>query len=297
MAFDFSRRRLSEFGNTVYEELLRTRVFTIAAAMAFYFFLALFPLLILFSSLLGYLPGHDVFDSMLALLRMLVPADAMDLVQKFVTGVVTPHRGGLLSFGVLGYLWAATGGFAAAIEALDVAYDVPVSRSWWRDRIQALLLTFTSGLLVSVSLVTLMVGPIVLRLMDRVVHVPPKVYFVWPSVHLVFTVVTFILGVELLYYLGPNTKRSFLSTFPGAIFAVVCWFGWSACLNFYISHFAHYNRMYGSLGAVIALMLWFYLIALAILIGAEMNAELWKRRHKLREDDPMNRAIPGIPNA
>jgi membrane protein len=289
--------QIRRFSVLIYEELLRTRVLTIAAAMAFYFFLALFPLLILFASLLGYLPGHDVFATLLRLVKVLVPSDAMDMVEKVVASVVTPHRGGLLSFGVAGYLWAVNGGFAATIEALDVANDVEVSRPWWRDRLQALLLTFVSGVPVSFALLTSTAGPAFGRLIGRLVLVPPALSVLWILMHFVVTVSMFVLGVELLYHFGPNTRRSFSSTFPGAVVAVAGWFGGSFCLNFYLSHFANYNKTYGSLGAVIALMLWFYLVALSILVGGEINAELWKARHTRRSDDPMNRAIPGIPAA
>jgi membrane protein len=297
MASWLNKQRIRGFSVLIYEELIRTRVLTIAAAMAFYFVLALFPLLILFASLLGYLPGHDVFATLLDLVRILMPVEAVQLIQKVVASVSTPHRGGLLSFGILGYLWAVTGGFVATIEALDVAYDVEVSRRWWNDRLQALLLTFVSGIPVSFALVTSTAGPAFGRLIQRLVAVPPALSLLWIFIHFVVTVSMYVLGVELLYHLGPNTRRSFSSAFPGALVAVAGWFAGSFCLNFYLAHFANYNKTYGSLGAVIALMLWFYLVALSILVGGEINAELWKARHSRGSDDPMNRAIPGIPAA
>ncbi len=291
---DFARIR--RFVVLIYGELERTRVLTIAAAMAFYFFLALFPLLILLASLLGYLPGHDIFTTLVTLLEALMPADAVNLIEKVVMSVVTPHRGGLLSFGVIGYLWAVTGGFVATIEAMDMAYDVEVSRRWWRDRLQALLLAFVSGIPVALALLTSTAGPAFGRLLERVLVVRPAIAAFGTLLHFCFTISMYVLGVELLYHLGPNIRRSFRSAFPGAVVAVIGWFLGSSCLNFYLAHFANYNKTYGSLGAVIALMLWFYLIALSILVGGEVNAELWKARHPV-EDGPMDRAIPGIPSA
>ena len=96
---------------TVYQELFRTRAFTMAAAMSYYFLLALVPLLIFLSAMLGYLPIPNLFDQLLDILAVLVPADAMQMVQRILTNLLIPHRGGLLSFGLLSYLWTASGGF------------------------------------------------------------------------------------------------------------------------------------------------------------------------------------------
>jgi membrane protein len=260
----------------VYYELLRTRAFTIAAAVAFYFVLALVPLLIVFSSLLGFLHMPNLFGQLLDLMALLVPPDAMNLVQRIMATILAQHRGGLLSFGVLGYLWASSGGFSSMIEALDIAYDTRRCRPWWRDRLQALLLTFTSGGLVLVALLAVIAEPRFGHMLTLVFPIPREFGHLWPLLRPVLTFVTFLSAVVLLYKLGPNSRHSLLSTLPGAIFAVFAWFGGSAGFTFYVSHFAHYNTMYGSLGAVIVLMLWFYIIGLAVLIGAELNAELLK---------------------
>lgn len=291
--------RLSKFLLKVSNELDRTRTFVIGAALAFYFLLALIPLLIVLSSLLGYLPIPDVFQQVLSLMRTMVPPEGMGLVEKIIAGVLTPHRGGLISFGLLSYVWAATGGHAALIEALDIAYDVPQPRPWWRNRLQALLLTFTSGALVTVSLLGMMAGPHFGRWLEHLLPAATGLAVAWPTLRWIVTFCTFVLGIELLYYLGPNTRHSFRSAFPGATCAVVGWFGGSFLLDYYISHFAHFNVTYGSLGAVIGLLLWFYLISIAILIGAEVNAEMLQRRRAraYNASDPMNRPIPGIHSA
>src|SRR3984885_12359587 len=113
--------RVKEPSVTVYEELFRPRAFTMAAAMSYYFLLALVPLLIFLSAMLGYLPVPNLFDQLLDVLAVLVPPEAMQMVQKILASMLTPHRGGLLSFGLLSYLWTASGAFAASIEALNVA--------------------------------------------------------------------------------------------------------------------------------------------------------------------------------
>lgn len=293
---------LRQFSIVIWNELFRTRAFVVAAALSFYFLLSLVPLIIVFSSLLGYLPLPNVFGKLLDLMATFVPPDAMALVQKIVTSVLTPHRGGLLSFGVLGYLWSSSGGFSAMIEALNIANDVEISRSWWRDRMQALLLTFTTGGLLLLSLLLIAVGPSFGHMMTLVFPVPPSFGKLWRTFHFLITFITFLLAILLLYLLGPNKKMKFVKELPGAVLAVVGWFAGSFGFSFYLRHVSNYNATYGSLGAVIVLLLWFYIVSIAILTGAEVNAELAKRiaRGRLRphgDPDPMCGPFPGVPSA
>ncbi len=288
-------------GKTVYAELFRTRAFAIAAGMAFYFLLSIVPLLFVASAILGYLPIPNLFDQLLDMMASFVPPDAMTMVEKIVASVLAPHRGGLLSFGILGYLWAASGGFSATIDALNVAYDVMSERSWWRDRVQALILTLTTGAFSLVALLCVIAGPYFGRFMARLFPIPHQFAYAWPLIRSASTFVAIVIAIEVLYYLGPNQKQRFRSTFPGAILAVAGFFAGSTVLDFYFAHFSNYNKTYGSLGAVIILMLWFYVIALFILIGAELNAELAKRRqmrlHDRSSRDPFDEPIPGVPAA
>jgi membrane protein len=281
----------------IWDDMSRTRAFVVAAALSFYFLLSLVPLLIVFSSLLAYLPIPNVFDQLLDLMAAVVPPDAMEFVQKVVTSVLTPHGGGLLSFSVLGYFWAASGGFSAMIGALDIAYDVKVSRPWWKDRIQALFLTISTGVLFSISLLLLMAGSILGRMLPVVFPLPESFGHVWPGVRLFLTFLTFLAAVLVMYVFGPNLKITFRSALPGAVLATLGWFLGSAGLTFYLRHFADYDLTYGALGAVIVLMLWFYIIAIAMLLGAEVNAQLARRKVPAQPSGEMRQEIPGAPAA
>jgi membrane protein len=247
-----------------------------AAAMSYYFLLALVPLLIFLSAMLGYLPIPNLFDQLLDLLAVLVPPQAMQMVEHILASLLIPHRGGLLSFGLLSYLWMASGGFAASIEALNVAYDVEKTRSWWRDRLRALLLTLTTGLLSLVGLLLIIAGPRFGHLLTELFPVPTAFAQIWPLLRLVTIFATIVLAVEIQYYLAPNLKQRFMPTLPGALIAVGGIFLSSAGLSYYFRHLANYNKTYGSLGAVIILMLWFYVVGLLLIVGAEWNAELLK---------------------
>jgi membrane protein len=271
-----SVERAREVSAIVYEELYRTRAFTMAAAMSYYFLLAILPLLIFLSAMLGYLPIPHLFDQLLDLLAVIVPPQAMQMVQKLLASLLTPHRGGLLSFGLLSYLWTASGGFAASIEALNVAYDVEKTRGWWRDRVQALLLTFTTGLLILLGLLMIIAGPHFGHLLTELFPIPQAFGEIWPIFRLVTIFVIFVGAVEVQYYLAPNRKQQFMDTLPGSVVAVTGIFLCSAGLGYYVAHFSNYNKTYGSMGAVIILMLWFYMVAFLFIVGAELNAELLK---------------------
>ena len=275
----------------VYNELFRTRAFTMAAAMSYYFLLALLPLLIFFSALLGYLPIPNLFDQLLDILAVVVPPQAMQMVERILAGLLIPHRGGLLSFGFLGYLWTASGGFAALIDALNVAYDVEKTRAWWRDRLQALLLTFTTGFLVMLGLLLILAGPQFGHFLTELFPIPKQFGQIWPMFRVVTIFVIFVVSVELQYYLAPNRKLPFMSTLPGALVAVSGVFLGSAGMGYYFAHLSNYNKMYGSLGAVIILMLWFYVMALFFVAGAELNAELLKRNAQ-QEPTRMGERLP-----
>jgi membrane protein len=264
----------------VARELIRTSAFDVAAGLAFWSMMSLVPLLITIAALLSLLRLPGLVPQLLSVMAILVPAESLSMVEKMVGGLLAPHRG-MLSFGILSYIWSTTGGFTSLITALNVAYDVTKPRSWLRDRLQALILTSTSGGLLTVSLLALIAGPHFGHFIGEIFPIPAAFERMWPLIRLATIFVTFVVALELVYFLAPNMKQRFTSTLPGAIVAIALWFTGSAGLAFYLNHLAHFSRMYGGMGAVIGLMFWLYLTALAILIGAEANAELAKRRDSL----------------
>lgn len=270
------------FSTLIVRELKRTQVVDGAAALAFWSMMSMVPLLITVAALLSILRIPGLLPQLLSVLAMLVPADGLATVERMIGGLLQPHRG-MLSFGILSYIWSTTGGFTALISALNVAYDVTEARSWLHDRLRALLLAATSGGLLTVSLLGLLAGPHFGHFLGEIFPVPGPFQRMWPLIRLVTVFVTFVVGLELVYYLGPNRKQRFTATLPGAVAAIALWFAGSAGLAFYLNHLAHYSRLYGGMGAMIGLMFWIYITALAVLVGAELNAELAKRRGHLHE--------------
>ena len=286
--------RLRRISVKVKEALWRTvdavpakHTLQMAAALSYYFVISIFPAILLVSAIVAYLPGTNPFDQVLSLMSGFVPRESIELLRKVLATVVTPNRSTLLSFGILGTLWTASGGFAATIEALDIAYEVEEARPFWVTRPLAVGLTLLVGVLLLVALAVMIVGPQFgtwLALRTSLSWLFAKA---WPYIHWTVAVVFTVLAVEALYFLAPNVKQRFWATLPGAMFAVGCWIGLSYTLGYYFRSFAHFSKTYGAMGAVIALMVWLYWTSFFMLVGAEMNCELAKetRKGKIKQDE------------
>jgi membrane protein len=266
-------------------DVAQNHTMQMAAALAYYFVLSFFPALIFLSAVVAYLPVPDLFNQALVLMARFLPADSMGLVRTVLGDVITPNRGTFLSFGILGTLWAASGGFAAIIEALNTAYQVEDDRPFWKTRPLAVGLAFIVGALVLISLSVMVVGPRFGEWLAGRIHLSGLFVLLWPYIHWTIAGGFTVLAIEALYFLAPNVKQRFLATLPGAVLSVGCWIGLSYLLGTYFRHFGSFNKTYGTLGAAIALMVWLYWTGFAMLVGAELNAELAKisNEGKLKE--------------
>jgi membrane protein len=259
-----------------YDDIQDNHTLQMAAALSYYFVISLFPGLIFLSAVVAYLPVPDLFNQGLTLMSHFVPAESMGLVRKVLTDVVTPYRTTFLSFGVLGTMWAASGGFAAAIEALNIAYDAQETRPFWKTRPLSLALTFIMGTLLLTALGVMIVGPRFGEWLAAKLHSANVFIVLWPYIRWIIAVTFAVLSVEALYFLAPNVKQRFWASLPGAILAVAAWLASSYLLGIYFRQFANFNKTYGTLGAAVALMVWLYWTGFAMLVGAELNAELAK---------------------
>jgi len=262
----------------VFRDVNQNHTLSFAAGLSYYFVMALFPALIMLAGVVAFLPIPNLFTTILGTLARVVPQDSMGLVRKIVADVITPHHGALFSVGLLGTLWTASGGFSAAIEALNVAYDVPETRPFWKTRLLALELTFLIGFLVTAAFAFMIVGPQFGEFVASHTGLGWAFARGWPTLRLVLSVVFIVLAVEGLYFMAPNVKQRFLATLPGAILAVVGWVLLSDGLSLYFRKFAHLNHTYGTLGGAIALLIWLYWSGFIILLGAELNSAIIQER-------------------
>lgn len=262
------------------QDLNRHHTLQVAASLSYYFVLSVFPGLIFLSAVLGLLPLGDLFNRILVFMSRLLPQDTMRIVQTVLHEVLSSHRGTWLSFGMLGIIWTASSGFAALIEALDIAYDAEDDRPYWRVRLLSIGLAAICGGLLLVALGVMIVGP---RFGEWLaVHLGLSTVFatIWPALRWTIAISFTVLAVELIYFLAPNAKQRFGATLPGAIFSVIIWLGLSDLLGLYFAHFANLSKIYGTLAGFIAFMTWLYWNSFALLLGAELNAELAKQSRR-----------------
>jgi membrane protein len=262
----------------VWAEINDDDIFGRAAQLSYYFLLALFPLLLFLTSLLGYFAqaGTELRGELLHYLSTVVPGPASALIQTTVDEVSKASGSGKLSFGLLATLWAASNGMGAICDALNVAYEVKETRSWWKVRLIAVLLTIALSVLILSALVLVLFGghiadTIAAHFMFGSVFTIGWKILQWPLV-LAFVLLAF----ALIYYVAPDLKacRKWAWITPGSVLAVVLWLLVSFAFRLYLHYFNSYSATYGSLGAVIILMLWFYLTGAAVLIGGEVNSEI-----------------------
>ena len=259
-----------------------------SAQLSYYFLLALFPLLLFLITLFGYLDGagSHLRQNLLSYLGGVMPSSALQLVVATIDQVTAARGGGKLSFGFLAAIWAASSGMNAPGQSLNAAYDVRETRPWWKVRLISIGLTAAlSTLIISALLIVLYggrAGHSLASLIDegRAFGDVWKI-LQWP-IALAFVFVTF----ALIYHFAPDLaakrrerrlarsdyRRRWLS--PGVAVAVTLWLLVSLAFRLYLHFFNSYSATYGSLGAVIILMLWFYLTGTAILLGGEINCEL-----------------------
>jgi membrane protein len=210
----------------------------------------------------------------------LLPAQSVPVVQAVLLDVLAANRRAWLSLGTIGTIWAASSAFDAMIEALDVAYQVKGIRPFWKTRLQALILAATTGGLLLSGLTVIILGPRFGIWLAARIDLPPRFITLWPVFHWIAAIGAAVVAVELLYFLAPNVKQRFTATLPGAVLAVFCWVGLSYLLGFYFRHIANFGRTYGALAGFIAFMTWFYWNSFALLVGAQVNAELAKESSK-----------------
>ena len=256
---------------------MHRRDFIGAAALAFYLVLAVFPALVFLLSLLPYLPVEDLDRAIMDLLHQGMPSEAAAMLESTVQSLVNQRKGGLLSLGLAGALWAASTGMYAVMRQLNITYNVEEARSFIRGRATALLLTLLFGILVVSAFMLIVLGGVLQEWIGSHFGRSQLLLSGFALTRWLIILAFLLLGFAFIYYAGPNVEQKFKWITPGSVIGVVLLVGMSMLFRLYIEHFGNYEATYGSLGAVVILMLWFYAAGLVLLIGSEVNVAAEKR--------------------
>lgn len=248
----------------------------LAAQLAFYFFLALFPTLLFLVSLLAYLPVESALDPALARMEALLPSSILELIRQQIDQVLAGERGGLMTFAIAGAIWSSSSAMTAIISALNRAYDITEFRPWWRMRIVAVALTLSLALFTVLAFTFVVGGADLARWVTRLVGGGALFESVWTVAQWVIALALVVVAVDLVYHFAPNADTQWAWVTPGSLLATALWMIASVGFKLYVQNFSNYTALYGAIGSVIVMMLWFYLAGFALLVGAELNAEIDK---------------------
>ena len=265
------------------QEFQRDDALGLAAQLAYYLILALFPFILVLVSLMGTFGSPKLASEILDYFQRVMPEQAYKIIETFTANIISGQADApeLFTFGILFTIWAASGAFAALINALNRAYDVEETRPFWKVRGIAILMTLGLSVLVLAGVLLLVVGEPIGRTIADVFGLEGTFLFVWDVARWPAALFFMVFTVALLYYFSPDVEQPFRWITPGGLIGVLLWVLASVAFNFYVSNFGSYNKTYGSIGAVIVLLLYLYISSLTILFGATLNATLVRMKEEI----------------
>ena len=264
----------SELARRTWREAIDDDVVGLAAQLAYYFFLALFPALLFLLAVASFFPLANIAEEVGRSLAPFVSPQVLDLIQQQMDRLASNEDSGLLTLGVVGALWSSSAALVSIVGALNRAYDIDEGRPWWKVRLVAIGLTLGSAIFVLVALSLVLAGPALADTLGKMTGLGTPFKWTWLVLQWPLVFVLMTTGIGLIYYFGPDADQDWVWITPGAVAATILWLVISLLFKLYIAHFTDYEGSYGAVGGVIVLMLWFYVSGIAILIDAELNAEI-----------------------
>lgn len=251
-----------------------------ASAVSFSFFLALFPTIIFVFTLIPYIPIHNFQEELMGLLKSFMPKDAYQATEETIFDIVTNQRGGLLSIGFISALFFSTNGFDALITAFNNTYHVLETRSAFQQRMVSILLVFIVIVLLTAAILLIVVSEFALSKFHG-----SFTYYLIQGGKWVTLFALFYSLISFTFYLGPSRKSGWKFASPGSMLATVLSIITSVGFGYYVNNFGSYNKLYGSIGTLIVVLLWIYFNALVILIGFDLNVSIYEAKKNKRAMD------------
>lgn len=273
-----NKKKMINFVQPLIKNIMDNDVTGMAAQLAYFFLLSIFPLLIFIVTLLPYTPlaQEDVFN----VIKDFAPQETLTMIEKVLKEVLENRNGGLLSIGIIGTLWSASNGMNALMKSINRAYDVEEKRSFIVARGLAILLTLAMIFVFILALLLPVFGKQLGVFIFSNFGQSDMFLSIWGVMRWVLSPLILFIVFLGIYYLAPSIKIKCMTAVPGAIFACVGWIIVSFGFSYYVTNFGNYTATYGSIGGIIILMLWFYISAIIIMVGGEINSLMGDRKGK-----------------
>ena len=284
---------MREWIRRVVQKLKDDDILTQSAGIAYYLVFSIFPLALLFVTLLAFVPVKNLDAHLLDLIGRALPPDVVDVVRDHVLQLVQTRRSGLFTLGTILTVWSASAATRATIRSLNRTFGVKETRPWWANQLRAIGLTLGLALLLVVALALLAFGPAIGTKIARSIGLGRHFGVAWVTLRWPLVFVVASAGSSLLYYFGPNVDHDFRWLTLGGLFSTVAWVAASFGLTAYVRE-AHFDSTYGVLGGFMLLLLWFYLTGLGFLLGGVLNAMIQEARAQERPETGCFEAGPPI---
>jgi len=268
---------LSRLTSNIYGAIRDDDLIGRASGLAFNFLLAFFPLMLFVLSLFSMFASRSLQleTSFMLYCSKILPLSAFELLRQITSELSLETDGGKLTVSIALALWFASGGVSSMISALNATYRVPDTRSWLRIRLTALGLTLVLAFLLLFAMFTVLIGTRLVDWLGAVLNLETTSVLLWKAIQWPAALMFLMASFSLIYYFGPDLphKRWHWIT-PGSLVGVLLWLAASWGFRLYLRYFNTYSASYGSLGAVMILLVWMYVAGLAFLVGSEIDAEI-----------------------
>ena len=247
-----------------------------ASSIAFNFVLAVFPMILVFFSLLPFIPVEGFRETLLGLIRHITPEGTEGIITSTLEDIIQRPRGGLLSLSFVLTLFFATNGFDSIIEAFNNTYHTIEKRSMIKQKLVSILLFFITLFIVIIATALLITGSSILKfLVARGILDSIFTYYILEFSRWLILVAIYFFTISFIYYLAPARESKFRFISPGSIFTTVLSLATSIGFNIYLQNFSRYNALYGSIGTLLIILIWIYINSLVLLAGFELNASIY----------------------
>lgn len=256
-----------------------------ASAVSFNFFIALFPSLIIIFSAIPFIPIPNFQPELIELIKQILPSNTFQAIENTIVDITTTRRGSLLSFGILAALLFSTNAIGAMIAAFNASANAFENRSWLSMRLIAVFLVFVVFIMVTFSTGLIIFGKLIQQwLLDQHIIQTRIIHFLFASGRWLIILAFLLFSVSFLYYSAPSKRSKYSFFSPGSVMATLLIILSSLAFSYYLGSFAQYNKIYGSIGTLIALLIWIEINSFVLIMGFELNVSIRNARIGFKKD-------------